>query len=105
MNKIQSISLISVLLLMNVCATSHASTGLDAHGQMQVVVKADSNEFAYTQLDNGVQIRVGDVVKNVIFYGDDTVRVNVSNGSVFTTQPSLVVIEKPAKVAFTLQQS
>ncbi|HEX2583908.1 MAG TPA: TIM-barrel domain-containing protein, partial [Steroidobacteraceae bacterium] len=41
---------------------------------------------------------------NVIFYGDDTVRVNASNGSVFTTQPSLVVIEKPAKVAFTLQQ-
>src|SRR5690348_14314219 len=105
MNKIQSIALIGWSVLMNVCVTCNAATGLDAHGQLQAVIASLDTDFAFTRLDNGVQLRIHDVVKNIVFYGPDTVRVNSNNGSVFTTQPSLVVIEKPAKVAFTVQQS
>jgi len=104
MNKIQSMAFTILLAAMSLSSV-YAATGLDAQGQLKVVVQPEATGFAFTQLDDGLQIRIHDIVKNIVFYGPDTVRVNSNNGAVFTTQPSLVVIEKPAKVAFTVRQS
>jgi len=80
-----------------------APTGLDTAGQLQLssaLGSAKPDAFAFIQLQNGVQLRVGDVVKNVLFYGPDIVRVNASLGQSFTTQPSLTVVLTPPAVSF-----
>jgi len=80
-----------------------ASTGLDAAGQLQLsgeLASAKPDSFAFVPLQNGVQLRVGDVVKNILFYGPDIVRVNANLGQPYTKQPSLVVVLAPPAVPF-----
>jgi alpha-D-xyloside xylohydrolase len=81
-------------------------TGLDGADQM-VAVQAPQNPqgtFAWTQLQNGVQVRAGQTVKNIVFYGPRIVRVNTDMGRTHTTQPSLAVVAHPVAVPFRVQQ-
>ncbi|MGF7149993.1 alpha-D-xyloside xylohydrolase [Sphingomonas zeicaulis] len=86
-------------------ARSVASTGLDARGHLQGVIPAAARGFAFIRLAQGVQIRVGGVTKNLIFYGPATLRVNANLGENYWTAPSLAVIAKPQSVAFALSQT
>lgn len=80
-------------------------SGLDENGHLLAAPIAGSDGFGYVRLQHGVQFRIGDVVKNVIFYGPETVRVNANLGKSHWTSPSLVVVSKPARIAFDLAQS
>jgi alpha-D-xyloside xylohydrolase len=83
-----------------------APTGLDKAGQLQPVAAAPSaSGFSSTKLENGVQIRVGGLVKNVLFYGPETVRVSANAGRTFDPKPSLAVVAKPAVVPFQLKDA
>lgn len=77
-------------------------SGLDENGHLQAAPIAGSDGFGYVRLQHGVQFRIGDVVKNVIFYGPATVRVNANLGKSHWTSPSLVVVGKPGKIPFDL---
>jgi len=80
--------------------------GLDKADQMTAVVSAQSiqKNFVLSELRNGVQIRVGGTVKNVLFYGPRIVRVNTTLGAVHTTQPSLAVIAHPVQIPFRVEE-
>lgn len=70
-------------------SASAAPTGLDPVGQLQLTDKhatVNPESFAFTQLQNGIQFRVGGMVKNVLFYGTDIVRVNASLGQIYMKQ-------------------
>lgn len=86
-------------------AESAASTGLDARGHLQSVMPGAASGFAFARLAQGVQIRVGDITKNLIFYGPATLRVNATLGENYWTAPSLAVIAKPQFVAFTVSET
>jgi alpha-D-xyloside xylohydrolase len=81
-------------------------TGLDGVDQMVAVQMpyASQGAFAWIQLQNGVQVRVGQTVKNVLFYGPRIVRVNTTLGPVHTTQPSLAVIVHPEAIPFRVDE-
>ncbi len=81
-----------------------AATGLDANGHLLAVPFPSRDGFGYVRLKDGVQFRIGDVTKNVIFYGPATVRVNANLGRNHWTAPSLVVVDKPGKVAFEVEE-
>lgn len=91
-------------LFFGICATLHATSGLDAAGQLQVVADEHA-DFSFVRVDRGVQLRVGSVVKNVLFYGPGTVRVNANLGRTHTQQPSLAVVAQPAVVAFRVEET
>jgi alpha-D-xyloside xylohydrolase len=79
-------------------------SGLDKNGHLLAAPLAGHDGFAYVRLDHGVQFRIGEVTKNVIFYGPATVRVNANLGSNHWTSPSLVVVGKPGSAEFTLEE-
>jgi len=85
-------------------AQAATPTGLDPNLHM-AVIQAPTQAFSYTGIDNGVQVRVGGVVKNIIFYGPRTVRVNATLGANYWRHPSLVVIDKPGTVAFKSRET
>ncbi|WP_429614795.1 TIM-barrel domain-containing protein [Sphingobium olei] len=72
---------------------------------MQSVMPATASGFAFTRLAQGVQIRVGAVTKNLIFYGPTTLRVNANLGENYWTAASLAVVAKPQAVAFAITES
>jgi alpha-D-xyloside xylohydrolase len=78
--------------------------GINSSGLM-VVEKANARPdgFSFVTLQHGVQLRIGDKVKNVMFYGPGTVRVNTTLGKIHTTQPSLTVVAKPPVPDFQIQ--
>ena len=88
-----------------------APTGLDAAGQLQSVGSVPAAGapaaagFAFTRLENGVQLRVKGVTKNVLFYGPRTVRVNANLGRSHWEHPSIVVTARPASVAFRVSET
>jgi len=82
-----------------------AATGLDGNGHLAAVPVAGRDGFGFVRLRNGVQVRIGDVTKNVLFYGPATVRVNANLGRNYWTSPSIVVTGRPGKVAFTIEES
>lgn len=84
-------------------AAAPAASGLDKNGHLLSVPLATHDEFSYVRLQHGVQFRIGGVVKNVIFYGPGTVRVNANLGENHWTSPSIVVVGKPSRVAFELE--
>lgn len=96
---IQSLFLLSGSLL------SAATSGLDQFGHLQAINSPRDNGFAYTILENGVQLHVNGFSKNVIFYSPSTVRVNENLGRSYWEHPSIVVISKPAAVSFKVQES
>ena len=69
-------------------------TGLDNNGHLQAVSLPDGNAFAYARLRSGVQIRVGGVTKNVIFYGPGTVRELPARLAAMGASKPLVVTDK-----------
>ncbi len=80
-------------------------TGLDNAGQLQPVsAELSAANFASTKLANGIQIRTHGMVKNVLFYGPEIVRVNANLGQTHTTQRSLAVVAQPAAVPFEVQE-
>ncbi len=98
------------LFVLLVCAAqlSNAAAkpaGLDQAGQMAVVKPCGTGQtgFSWVEVQNGIQVCVGQTVKNVLFYGPGIVRVNANLGRVHTTQPSLAVIAHPAGVPFKVE--
>lgn len=91
--------------LFSLSATLPAATGLDAAGQLQAVAPATKDGFSFERLESGVQLRIEGVTKNVLFYAPNIVRVNANPGQPHTTQPSLVVVTKPAAVTFAVEES
>jgi alpha-D-xyloside xylohydrolase len=85
-------------------AADGRASGLDGNGHLQAVTLPGREGFDYVRLQHGVQFRAGGVTKNVIFYGPDTVRVNANLGKNHWTSRSLVVVDQPGQVAFTLEQ-
>ncbi len=99
-------SIITSLLLLSGSLVLHAApTGFDPNGHLLAVPAADQNGFTFTQLENGVQLRVNGVTKNILFYGEDTVRVNANLGENYWKHPSIVVVSKPEKVAFKTEDA
>lgn len=83
-----------------------ATTGLDSNGHLQSVECAATTQgFAFTRLENGVQVRVAGHTKNILFYGPGTVRVNTNLGENYWEHPSIVVIAPPAKVPLGIDES
>ncbi len=80
-------------------------SGLDKNGHPVSLVRHANNGFSYRRLSSGVQIKSGDTVKSIIFYGPKTVRVNSNLGESYWQHPSLVVIDQPDSIAFELEDS
>ncbi|HBF35197.1 TPA: glycoside hydrolase, partial [Candidatus Sumerlaeota bacterium] len=100
------ISILATAAFLSLSAVlSAAPTGLDKVGQLQPIEAKEKTGFSFTQLENGIQIHVNDITKNVIFYGPTTVRVNANLGKTHTTQPSIVVVGQPAKVSFKVKDA
>ncbi len=101
---IRFIQILAALALTTI-AVQAAPTGLDQIGQLQSVVNATKEGFNFARLENGVQLRVNGITKNILFYGLMTVRVNATLGQTFTQQPSLVVATNPAAVPFRIKET
>lgn len=107
--KLTSKALLVILSISAFAARSFANaqtpTGLDLNGHLQAVDLPQSKDFAFTQLESGVQVHVHGVTKNIIFYGPTTIRVNANLGENYWKFPSIVVTGKPAVVPFQVQDS
>ena len=86
-------------------AVAPAASGLDKNGHLLSLPFAARDGFGFVRLQHGVQFRIGGITKSVIFYGPDTVRVNATLGENHWTSPSLVVVGKPARVEFELEEN
>lgn len=82
-----------------------SNTGLDARGHLQAIAIPGQKSFAYARLREGVQLRVGGLTKNLIFYGPAIVRINANLGENYWTAPSLAVIGKPQPIKFTIAET
>jgi alpha-D-xyloside xylohydrolase len=96
---------VALLALCFGSSAATAATGLDDKGHLQAVSPRVDAAFAYVRLTSGVQVRVRDVTKNVIFYAPKTVRVNANLGENYWTALSLVVIGTPQLIPFTLSET
>lgn len=86
-------------------AAAPAPTGLDANGHLPAAPLASRDGFGFVRLEHGVQIRIGAVSKNIIFYGPATVRVNANLGKNHWKSRSIVITDQPGKVAFDIEES
>ena len=94
------------LVLAMAATVQAAPTGLDGNGHLKAEQGAAVQDgFGFVQLENGVQLRLGDQVKNILFYGPATVRVNENLGENYWEYPSIVVVGKPAAVPFTIKEA
>ena len=102
MNKHTTLPAVALLAVLaaSAGAAAKAPAGLDANGHMMPVAASPSSAFSHSPIEHGVQIRVGGMTKNVIFYGPETVRVNTTLAGNFWRHPSIVVTGKPAAIAF-----
>jgi alpha-D-xyloside xylohydrolase len=99
MEKHTALSAFALLAVLAGSADAKLPAGLDANGHL-VQVAVAAAPFSYSLIEHGVQVRVGGVTKNVVFYGPATVRVNSTLGENFWRHPSIVVTRKPAAIAF-----
>ncbi|MBN2163358.1 MAG: DUF5110 domain-containing protein [Pontiellaceae bacterium] len=91
-----------VMAVLAFCVSGRAApSGLDENGHLKMV---DGSGW-YTRLENGVQLRIGDHAKNVIFYGPATVRVNENLGRNYWEHPSIVVVKRPESMPFKIEES
>eukprot|EP01034_Spumella_vulgaris_P042652 gene42652-52907_t len=106
MEKHTTLPALALLTVLAASATAKPPAGLDANGHLAAAAgNPAATPFSYTLLEHGVQVRVGNVTKNVIFHGTRTVRVNSTLGENYWRHPSLVVTRKPAAVAFKTRDS
>ncbi|MCE4555416.1 TIM-barrel domain-containing protein [Roseateles cellulosilyticus] len=85
---------------------AQADTGLDALGQPQrLPLAAAAQGLAWKRLESGVQLQLGALTRNVLFYGPGIVRVTTNLGESHATQPSLVVVAQPQAPAFDIQET
>ncbi len=95
----------TVAVLLCLCPLLQAApTGLDDNGHLKAV-ETKTDGFSCVRLENGVQLRVGESVKNVIFYGPSTVRVNENLGENYWKHPSIVVVGEPAAIPLEIQEA
>jgi alpha-D-xyloside xylohydrolase len=94
-----------VALLAAAPGTAAAPTGLDRNGHLLAAGDMRSPGFTHVRIANGVQVHVGHVSKNIIFYAPDTVRVNANLGRNYWTAPSLVVTSAPKPSPFTVHET
>jgi alpha-D-xyloside xylohydrolase len=104
MGKHTALSVFALLAVLAGNAEATLPAGLDANGHLMPVA-VTAAPFSYSLIEHGVQVRVGGVTKNVIFYGPATVRVNTTLGENFWRHPSIVVTHKPAAIAFTTRDN
>jgi hypothetical protein len=72
-------------------------SGLDANGNLQHAPKSETIAgLQVARLKDGVQIRIGEATKNIIFYGSEAVRVNTILDKPLTEHASLAVVGKPS---------
>jgi alpha-D-xyloside xylohydrolase len=81
-----------------------SASGLDANGHLLSLLPA-SGPFVFARLRDGVQFRANGIVKNIVFYGPATVRVNANEGRNYWTAPSLVVQSRPSDIPFSLAET
>ncbi|HCE45175.1 MAG TPA: glycoside hydrolase [Lentisphaeria bacterium] len=74
---------------------ARSESGLGDFGQLKPVVTPGKTGFAYKEIEGGIQLRVGGMYRNVIFYGERTVRVNSNPGVSYWKHPSLTVVAAP----------
>jgi len=86
-------------------AAVQRQSGLDKNGHLLAAALPAKGDFKHVRLRHGVQFRVGGVTKNVIFYGPATVRVTANLGKNHWTSPSLVVVDKPRKLDFSVEEN
>lgn len=96
--------IVPVILSISV-ALQAAPSGLSEFGHLQAVTTLGDDKFFYSTLENGIQLNVDGIVKNVIFYGPSTIRVNENLGHSYWEHPSIVVAGKPAAVPFKVQEA
>jgi alpha-D-xyloside xylohydrolase len=105
---LRNLSASALLLLASVSthvgAVSPLPAGVDDRGQL-VAIHPEPSDFRVERLQSGVQIRTHDVVKNVLFYGPDIVRVNTTLGTSHALHPSIVVTLKPAQVPLEVKDT
>ncbi|MEO7933716.1 MAG: TIM-barrel domain-containing protein [Chthoniobacterales bacterium] len=95
-----SILLAGALFIHAVGALAQVPTGINDAGQLVEIASVETPGFTFAKLQSGVQIRVGGLTKNILFYGPGIVRVNANPGKADTTQPSLTIMTQPAAVPF-----
>ncbi|MBP2160440.1 MULTISPECIES: TIM-barrel domain-containing protein [Asticcacaulis] len=97
----------ALALLAAIAGQACAAPGraLDANGHFALAAPASSAAFSFVPVEGGVQVRIGAVAKNIIFYGPKTVRVNTTLGENYWKHPSIVVIDKPDNIGFTTQET
>lgn len=100
-----SIHFLIIPILFLGVALQAAVSGLDEFGHLQAVATSGNDDFSCTRLENGVQLNIDGVTKNVIFYGPSTIRVNENLGRSYWAHPSIVVVGKPADVPFKVQEA
>ncbi len=107
MKKHAVISTLALLTALACGAEARTPTGLDANGHLLSVAPSAtaSSAFSYTPVEGGVQVRVGAVTKNIIFYGPKTVRVNTTLGESYWKHPSIVVTDTPDAIAFKTRET
>jgi len=82
-----------------------AATGLDSAGQLATVLPSGATGFAFVRLEAGVQFRVGEVTRNVLFHAPGVVRVNSTLGRTHADRSSFVVVKGPQSLSFTLEEA
>ena len=83
-------------------AAAALPTGLDGNGHLLSTGAPRSASFQATRLQDGVQLSLNGVTKNIIFYGPTTVRVNANLGQNYWRAPSIVVTGHPTPIPFSL---
>lgn len=89
-------------------AAKPPESGLNDAGLLNPVGAAAGAAFSHVRLRDGVQVRVNGVIKNVLFYGPDIVRVTtVLDGPapVHTTRAGLVVVAPPGAADFVVKET
>jgi alpha-D-xyloside xylohydrolase len=107
MKKHAVVSTLALLIALAGSASAAAPTGLDANGHLVSVAPnaASSSGFSSAPIAGGVQVHIGAVTKNIIFYGPKTVRVNTTLGESYWKHPSIVVTDTPDAMAFKTRET
>ena len=101
MRTVKSIALLALLLCLGSGLCS--AVGADATGQGPL--ETQDKQLTFVRLDNGIQLHVNGIVKNVTFYGPRTVRVNANLGKSHALHNSLVVLSKPETLKFSINET